>query len=342
MITGTSQADVALLILPASDFASAFSDEGQAREHTLLAYTLGIRQLIVAVNKMDAVNWDEKKFNEIKSEFEKFVATVGFKKELVKYCPISGFNGDNLAEPSDNLKWWKGPTLVELLDACKVPKRPTDKPLRVPLQDVYKIGGIGTVPVGRVESGVLKPDTKVWFAPNHVGTQLKTVEMHHEQLKEATPGMNVGFNVKNLGVKDLKRGYVMSYEDDHKVMKTQSFVAQVIVTGKRKNKAIKILEGYTPVLDCHTSHIASKFEKILDISDARGKKIETEEGAKMEVTTGQSANIKIVPTKEFVCEPFKEFASLGRFAVRDMKMTVAVGVVTSVEKADLKDAKKKK
>jgi elongation factor 1-alpha len=182
--------------------------------------------------------------------------------------------------------------------------------LRVPLQDVYKIGGIGTVPVGRVESGILKPDTKVWFAPAHLGTQLKTVEMHHEQLKEATPGMNVGFNVKNLGVKDLKRGYVMSYDDDFKAMKTASFVAQVIVTGKRKNKPIKIHEGYTPVLDCHTSHIASKFEKILEIFDSRGKKVEGETEGKREVSTGFSANIQIVPTKEFVCEPFKEFPSL--------------------------------
>jgi elongation factor 1-alpha len=237
------------------------------------------------------------------------------------------------------LKWWTGPTLVDILDACKVPKRPTDKPLRVPLQDVYKIGGIGTVPVGRVESGVLKPDTKVWFAPNHVGTQLKTVEMHHEQLKEATPGMNVGFNVKNLGVKDLKRGYVMSYDDDKKAMKTNSFIAKVIVTGKRKNKPIKIHEGYTPVLDCHTSHIACKFEEIQEVFNASGKKVD--EGEKS-VSTGMSAVVKVSPTKEFVCEPFNEFASLGRFAVRDMKMTVAVGVVTSTEKAELKDAKKKK
>lgn len=164
--------------------------------------------------------------------------------------------------------------------------------------------------------------------------------MHHEQLKEATPGMNVGFNVKNLGVKDLKRGYVMSYDDDNKAMKTNSFVAQVIVTGKRKNKPIKIHEGYTPVLDCHTSHIASKFENILEVFDSRGKKVETE-AEKKEVSTGFSANINIVPTKEFVCEPFKEYPSLGRFAVRDMKMTVAVGVVTTVEKADLKKEKKK-
>jgi elongation factor 1-alpha len=212
MITGTSQADVALLVLPADagGFEAAFSTEGQAREHALLAYTLGIRQMICAVNKMDAADYSEKRFNEIVDEFASFAKKTGFKPEHTKFVPISGFHGDNLAEISPNMAWYKGPTLQEILDAAKVPKRPTDKPLRVPLQDVYKIGGIGTVPVGRIEAGILKPDSKVWFAPNHVGTQLKSVEMHHEQLKEATPGMNVGFNVKNLAVKDLKRGFVMS------------------------------------------------------------------------------------------------------------------------------------
>jgi len=206
MITGTSQADVALMVLPAAGFESAFSDEGQAREHTLLAFTLGIRQLIVAVNKMDVVKWNQSTYDNIVTEFGNFTKKTGFKPELTKFVPISGFDGDNLSDASSNSPWYKGPCLSELLDACKVPRRPFDKPLRVPLQDVYKIGGIGTVPVGRVESGTLKPETKVWFAPTHVGTSLKTVEMHHEQLKEAIPGMNIGFNVKNLGVKDLKRG----------------------------------------------------------------------------------------------------------------------------------------
>jgi len=162
--------------------------------------------MIVGVNKMDACDWKESRFNEIVNEFSNFAKKTGFKPEHVKFVPISGFNGDNLDCPSPNLPWYKGPSLAEVLDGMKCPKRPTDKPLRVPLQDVYKIGGIGTVPVGRVESGILKPETKVWFAPTHVGTQLKTVEMHHEQLKEAIPGMNVGFNVKNLSIKDLKRG----------------------------------------------------------------------------------------------------------------------------------------
>jgi elongation factor 1-alpha len=346
MITGTSQADVALLVLPADagGFEAAFSTEGQAREHALLAYTLGIRQMICAVNKMDAADYSEKRFNEIVDEFASFAKKTGFKPEHTKFVPISGFHGDNLSDISPNMPWYKGPTLQDLLDAAKVPKRPTDKPLRVPLQDVYKIGGIGTVPVGRIEAGILKPDSKVWFAPNHIGTALKTVEMHHEQVKEALPGMNVGFNVKNLAVKDLKRGYVMSYDDEKKVMKTENFKAQIIVTGKSgKGGAFKIHEGYTPVLDCHTSHIACKFTKFLEKADKRtGKKILNEgDNEFKQIETGESALVLMVPTKDFVCETFKDFPALGRFAIRDMKMTVAVGVVTEVEKSTDTGKKKK-
>jgi len=299
--------------------------------------------MIVGVNKMDACDWKESRFNEIVNEFSNFAKKTGFKPEHVKFVPISGFNGDNLDCASPNLPWYKGPSLAEVLDGMKCPKRPTDKPLRVPLQDVYKIGGIGTVPVGRVESGILKPETKVWFAPTHVGTQLKTVEMHHEQLKEAIPGMNVGFNVKNLSIKDLKRGYVMSYEDDKKVMKVDSFNAQIIVTGKSgKGGAFKIHEGYTPVLDCHTCHIACKFSKFIEKADKRtGKKILNEgESEFKSIETGESALIKMVPSKDMVCETFKDFPALGRFAIRDMKMTVAVGIVTDVEKST-GDKKKK-
>jgi elongation factor 1-alpha len=243
------------------------------------------------------------------------------------------------------MSWYKGPTLCDLLDGMKVPKRPTDKPLRVPLQDVYKIGGIGTVPVGRVESGVLKPESKVWFAPNHIGTALKTVEMHHEQVSEAMPGMNVGFNVKNLAIKELKRGYVMSYDDDHRVMKTANFKAQIIVTGKGgKGGAFKIHEGYTPVLDCHTSHIACKFTKLLEKADKRtGAKIKNEGETEFKhIETGESCLVQMTPSKDMVCETFKDFPALGRFAIRDMKMTVAVGVVTETEKATDVGGKKKK
>jgi len=166
--------------------------------------------MIVVVNKMDekTVNWGEERFNEIQKEMAEYLKKVGYNPEKVPFLPISGWHGDNMMEKSANLKWFKGPTLLEALDNIVPPKRPTDKPLRVPLQDVYKIGGIGTVPVGRVETGILKPNMIVQFAPSFQSTEVKSVEMHHEALLEAIPGDNVGFNVKGLSIKDIKRGMV--------------------------------------------------------------------------------------------------------------------------------------
>jgi len=214
MITGTSQADAAILMI-ASDvggFEAGFSKDGQTREHALLAQTMGVKQMIVAVNKMDdtSVKYNQARFDEIKAELTLYLKKVGYNPDKIPFIPISGFEGDNMLEASTNMPWYKGPTLLQALDALNPPKRPSDKPLRLPLQDVYKIQGIGTVPVGRVETGVLKPGMVVTFGPMNVTTEVKSVEMHHEQVEKAEPGDNVGFNVKNLSVKDIKRGYVCS------------------------------------------------------------------------------------------------------------------------------------
>merc|ERR1711977_280474 len=197
---------------------------------------------------------------------------TGFKPEHTKFVPISGFHGDNLSDHSENMPWYKGPTLCELLDAAKVPKRPTDKPLRVPLQDVYKIGGIGTVPVGRVETGIMKPGINVTFAPVGLTTDVKSIEMHHESVPQALPGDNVGFNIKNISVKQIRRGYVCGETKNDPPKGTESFKAQVIIM----NHPGEIRKGYTPVLDCHTAHIACKFSDILNKVDRRTGKQKTE------------------------------------------------------------------
>jgi elongation factor 1-alpha len=212
MITGTSQADCGVLMIasPQGEFEAGISKDGQTKEHALLAFTLGVKQIIVCMNKMDekTVAYSQERYEEIKVEVTAFLKKTGYKIETVKFIPISGFNGDNMIEKSTNMPWYKGPTLLEALDDITPPKRPTDKPLRLPLQDVYKIGGIGTVPVGRVETGVLKPGMNVYFAPSDKSADVKSVEMHHEQLAEAIPGDNVGFNIKNIAVKEIKRGNV--------------------------------------------------------------------------------------------------------------------------------------
>merc|ERR1711916_230672 len=278
MITGTSQADCAVLVIDSSagGFEAGISKEGQTREHALLAFTLGVKQMIVAVNKMDdkTAEYSQKRFEEIQKEVSSYIKKVGYNPKNVPFIPVSGWNGDNMLEKSDNMPWWKGTTLLGALDNIDPPKRPTDKPLRVPLQDVYKIGGIGTVPVGRVETGILKPGMVVKFSPANITTEVKSVEMHHEAMDEALPGDNVGFNVKSVSVKDIRRG---------------------MVAGDSKNDP--------PV-----------------------------EAAPRAVKSGDAAIVVLVPQKPMCVEAFSEYPPLGRFAVRDMRQTVAVGVIKVVEK----------
>jgi len=344
MITGTSQADCAVLIVASGtgEFEAGISKNGQTREHALLCYTLGVKQMIVGVNKMDSTEppYSESRFNEITKEVSAYLKKIGYNPKSVAFVPISGWHGDNMLEASTKMSWFKGwkierkegnadgVTLFEGLDSILPPKRPTEKPLRLPLQDVYKIGGIGTVPVGRVETGKLKPSMVVTFAPPNITTEVKSVEMHHESLTEALPGDNVGFNIKNVSVKEIRRGNVAGDSKTDPPKACALFTAQVIIL----NHPGQIHPGYSPVLDCHTAHIACKFTQFTEKIDRRsGKKLEDD--PKM-VKSGDAAIIKLVPSKPMVVESFQEYPPLGRFAVRDMKQTVAVGVIKSVEKKD--------
>jgi elongation factor 1-alpha len=334
MITGTSQADCAILMIAGGqgEFEAGYAKNGQTREHALLAFTLGVKEMIVCINKMDdkSVNYGQARYQEIKDELTKFLAKCGYKtdKDQIPFVPISGWVGDNMIDRSANMTWYKGPILLEALDAIKPPSRPVEKPLRLPLQDVYKIGGIGTVPVGRVETGSIKPGMTVVFAPSPHSSEVKSVEMHHEQMDVATPGDNVGFNVKGLSIKDIKRGMVAGDIKNDPPMKAGSFNAQVIVLDHPN----KIMAGYTPVVDCHTSHIACKFNKLLQSIDKRtGKKKEDDPKS---IKSGDAAIVEMVPTKPMCVEPFTLYPPLGRFAVRDMRKTVAVGVIKSVKRVD--------
>merc|ERR1711902_348617 len=340
MITGTSQADCGMGIIAAGtgEFEAGISKNGQTREHALLAYTLGVKQLIVGVNKMDSTEppYSGNRFDEIIKEVQSFIKKVGYNPAAVAFVPISGWHGDNMLEPSTNMSWYKGwevtrkegnakgTTLLEALDAIIPPQRPTDKPLRLPLQDVYKIGGIGTVPVGRVETGVIKPGMVVTFAPANVTTEVKSVEMHHESLPEALPGDNVGFNVKNVSVKEIRRGNVTSDSKNDPAKECKTFHAQVIIL----NHPGEIKNGYAPVMDCHTAHIACKFEEIKHKCDRRSGKVL--EDYPKSVKNGDAAMVDMAPSKPLCVESFADYPPLGRFAVRDMRQTVAVGVIKSV------------
>jgi elongation factor 1-alpha len=333
MITGTSQADCAVLIISSQggEFEAGISKEGQTKEHALLAYTLGVKEMIVAVNKMDhpSTNYSQERFNEIMSEAKIFLKNAGYKPEKVPFVPISGWTGENMKErKSPLMNWYKGGTLLETLDMLTPPKRPTDLALRLPINDIYKISGVGTVPVGRVETGIIRAGMIIAFVPGTQQAECKSVEMHHEILPEAGPGDNVGFNVKGIDTKSVKRGHVASDAKNKPAMEVTEFLAQVIIL----NHPNQICAGYTPVLDCHTAHIACKFNDLKQKIDKRSGKV-TEENPKF-VKNGEAAMIQLIPTKPMCVETYKEYAPLGRFAVRDMKQTVAVGIIKETTKKE--------
>jgi len=320
MITGTSQGDGAILICSAAE-----GPQAQTREHIFLARTLGIPQIVVAINKMDAVEYKQDRYDKTKAEVTVLLKNVGFKTDIVQFVPISAYVGDNVAKKSDKMGWYKGPTLVDALNMFVVPEKGTGKPLRLPVQDVYTITGVGTVPVGRVETGILKPNDKIIFMPSGKVGEVKSVEMHHTQLVQAVPGDNVGFNVRGIAKNDVKRGDVAGPVDNPPTV-AKSFVARIMVL----NHPSVITAGYTPVFHCHTAQVACTIEAIL-------KRLDPKTGATVEenpptIKTGDAAVVKIRPTKPLVIELAKDFPQLGKFAIRDMGITVAAGMVIEVEK----------
>jgi len=294
----------------------------------VLSYTLGVRQIIVAVNKMDSdtVQFSEKRFTEIRTEISSILKKVGYAPDKITFVPISGWTGENLTEASTNMPWHSGPTLIDTIDMLEPPSRPNDKPLRIPVQDVFKVPGVGTIVTGRVDSGTLKSGQGIQIAPVGIVSDVKSIEMHHNPITEAVCGDNIGFNVRNLAVKDIKRGYVVGDAKNVPPAEAVSFVAQVIIVAHPS----QISTSYTPIVDCHASHIACKFSKFLAKIDRRSGK--TLEENPQFLKNGDCALIEMVPTKPMVVETFSEFPKLGRFAVRDMNTTVAVGIVKEVVK----------
>ncbi|MFH1421011.1 MAG: translation elongation factor EF-1 subunit alpha [Candidatus Aenigmatarchaeota archaeon] len=321
MITGTSQADAAILVVSCKDGV-----QEQTKEHAYLSKVLGVKQMIVCVNKMDEVGYDEAKYKSVREQAEKLLKGVGFNVAEIPFIATSGYLGDNIAKKSDKMAWYKGPVLVEALDQLKIPEQPISKPMRVPIQDVYTITGVGTVPVGRVETGILKVNDKVVFMPSGVPGEIKSIEMHHEEIPEARPGDNIGFNIRGVGKKDVKRGDVMCHPDN-KAPIAKEFTAQIIVL----NHPSVISKGYTPVFHINTSQVACTVTEIVKKLDP--KTGETKEEHPDFIKTGDAAIIKVVPTKPVVIEKQSEMPELARFAIRDMGQTVAAGVCIEIVKA---------
>ncbi len=324
MITGAAQADAGVLVVAANDGVMA-----QTKEHVFLARTLGVNQLIVIVNKMDVVKFDQAKFDAVKKATEDLLKTVGYKPEEVPFVPTSGLKGDNVFNKSENMDWYKGPTLFEAVDNLKVPDKPTNLPLRLPIQDIYNIKGIGVVCVGRVETGTMKVGQKVIAVPGREGKgivgECKSIEMHHEQFQEAIPGDNIGFNIRGFGKKDVARGDVIGPEEDQPSVVTE-FTAQIIVL----NHPTVVTVGYTPVFHIHTAQVACQITAI-------EKKMDPKTGETLQenpdfIKNGDAAIVKIKPVQPVVLETQKEIPQMARFAIRDSGTTVAAGMCISLTK----------
>ncbi len=324
MITGASQADAAIFVV------SAKQGEGiqeQTKEHAWLLKVLGVNQIVVVLNKMDTTKYDEKRFNEVKEDVIKLLKMIGYKVDEIPFIPISGYVGDNVVKKSENMAWYKGPTIMEVLDQyIKEPEKPIDKPLRLPIQGSYSITGVGTVPVGRVETGVLKVNDKLIFEPSGTQGEVKSIEVHHQQIQEAKPGDNVGFNVRGISKNDVRRGDVAGHVDNPPTV-VKEFTAQIVIL----QHPTVVTAGYTPVFHCHTSSIACTIKEITAKIDPKSGQV-TQEKPDF-IKTGDVARVVVVPTKPMVIEKQSDFPQLARFAIRDMGMTVAAGVCLDLVKA---------
>jgi elongation factor 1-alpha len=319
MITGASQADAAVLVVAAPDGVMA-----QTKEHVFLSRTLGINQLIVAVNKMDAAEYSEERYNKVKEDVSQLLGMVGFKADDVPFVPTSAFEGDNITKSSENTPWYNGPSLLDCLNELKMPEKPDKLPLRIPVQDAYTISGIGTVPVGRVETGIMKKGQNVTFNPSGATGEVKSIEMHHEEVPEAVPGDNIGWNVRGIGKNDVRRGDVCGPSDKPPSV-ADEFTGQIVVL----QHPSAITAGYTPVFHCHTTQTACTLMSIDKKLDPKTGQVKEENAAF--IKAGDAAIVTIKPTRPMVIEPVKEIPQLGRFAIRDMGMTIAAGMCMSVK-----------
>lgn len=324
MITGASQADAGVLVVAANDSVMA-----QTKEHVFLSKTLGVSQLIIAINKMDMVDYAEDRFNKVKEDVSALLKTVGFKPDEIDFVPIASLVGENLVKKSDKMDWYKGGTLLEAMNKLKVPDKPTNLPLRLPIQDVYNITGIGVVPVGRVETGIMKIGDKIIVVPGREGKgilgEVKSMEMHHEQLQQAEPGDNIGFNVRGIAKNDIARGDVLGHADNPPTIASE-FTAQMVIL----NHPSVVTVGYTPVFHIHTAQVACQIIAIeKKINPATGEVLQENPDF---IKNGDAAVVKIRPIQPLVIEKQSEIPQMSRFAIRDSGQTVAAGMCIDLVK----------
>ena len=329
MITGASQADCAVLVVAANDGVNA-----QTIEHLRLSKIFGVGQLIVAVNKMDisGVDHKESRFKEVVEEVKKHAVQAGWKVDTLRFLPIASLPGENITKKSEKLSWWTGDTLLDAINKFDVPQKPTNLPLRLPIQDVYNITGIGVVPVGRIETGVMKIGDKVMVVPGRegkgIGGEVKTIEMHHEVIPEALPGDNVGFNVRGIAKKDIARGDVLGHADNVPTVATE-FTAQIVIM---QHPSV-VTVGYTPEFHIHTAQVACQFMEIIKkINPATGAEVTENKDI---LRNGDAAVVRLKPMQPLVIEKHSVIPQMSRFAIRDSGVTVAAGMCMDVVKKQM-------
>jgi elongation factor 1-alpha len=357
MITGASQADVACLLVPADgNFIASIAKEdraagvqvGQSRNHSLLLNLLGIKTLMVLVNKMDTCDYSEERYKEIRDEVKTMLTKTGWKKDFVKnsvpIIPTSGYYGENILKASEKMPWWKGvdvkagdntvkiTCLKDALDLMmQEPDRKMDAALRGPVSGVYAIKGVGTVVTSRIEQGVVKPGSEVKFLPTHTEQlpctgKVFSVEMHHKNQEQAKTGDNVGMNVKNLPKANMPRtGDVMVLASDDSLGICKRFTAQIQVLSHPGELKV----GYCPIAFVRTGRAPIRLAEITwKMGKSTGRtKLENPPFLK----AGEIAEVVFEPTAPFVVDSFKSCEGLGRVAIMEGNAPVAIGKVTKVE-----------
>jgi len=320
MITGASQADAAMLVVAADEGVSV-----QTREHAALAFTLGIQQIIVAVNKMDRVDFKQSVYDAVKADVIKLLKSIGYgaRADQFPFIPISAFYGHNLSKRSDQMKWYTGKIIMEALDDLAPPKKAVDKPLRVPVQDVYTITGVGTVPVGRVESGILEAGETIIFQPSGTKGEVKSIEMHHVTIPKAEPGDNIGFNVRGIGRSDIRRGDVAGHLETPPTV-AKEFIGKIVIL----EYPTAITVGYTPVFHCHTAQVAVTFTELVQTMDPKTGAVKEKNPATLK--KGDVAICRFTPTRPLVIEAAGDIPQMSRFAIRDQGQTIGAGICTEI------------